>query len=85
MTQQRPLQGSGQYVAKPECALWKEATPLITRWSLLYPQTPHLGTKPPFQDPGDTQNSCPLRHMESVPNSCWRPGCCVTAHGFPVE
>lgn len=77
--------GSGQYVAEPECALRKAATPVITRWSLPYPQTPHLGTKPPFQDAVDTQNSCALRRTESIPASRWRPGCCVTAHGLPLE
>lgn len=58
---------------------------MITRWSLPYPQTPHLGTKPAFQDAVDTQNSCALRHTESIPTSRWRLGCCVTAHGLPVE
>lgn len=53
--QTEPAPGSGQHVAKPEHPWRKEATPVIPQWPLLYPQTPRLGTEPPFQDAMDTE------------------------------
>ena len=53
MTKQSPLQAVDS--TRQSQSTLGERTPEIPQWSLLYPQTPRLGTKPPFQDAMDTE------------------------------
>lgn len=67
MAKERPLQAVDSTWQSPVGPTEKEDVSVITLRSLLYPQTPLLGTKPPLQAAADTRNSSPLRDMQAGP------------------